>query len=181
MSKTTEHLSKLGFTSKEAHDYIKSNLNTPSEIYKVSDKYDITTEMLTEIMGGAITQADVKKYMSKNGYDTDVLDLTTEEYLVKKGANVQEIHNQIMTKLKSPAAILALSKQYALTTDMLDDILTEFDADDISGYFKEHDMDENELDHHYVSGTSYTEVEDDTEHVTVVGSATIDTTVTTVV
>ncbi|HQS66979.1 MAG TPA: hypothetical protein PLM93_07330 [Sulfuricurvum sp.] len=172
MSKTTDHLYKLGITTEEAHEYLHANLNRPSEIFKISEKYDVTTEMLAEIMGEEISLDEIEEYMSSNGYDTDVLDLSTEEYILKKGANVQEIHDEIISKLKSPVAIMAISKKYGLTMDMLDDILEEFDYDDISQYLAGNEMDDD-FDDMY---DTHDDDDDHSDDIEIVGTLTITTT-----
>lgn len=143
MGGAREHLGNLGYSMEDAKGFINANMGNPSDIFKICEQYDVTTDMLEEIMEGAYSLADIQGYMEYNGFDIDLLDLSSEDYLLQQGFNIQEIHDQLMAQISSPTEFMALSKEYGLTMDMLDDIFEEFDFEDISEYLSQNDIDDD--------------------------------------
>lgn len=143
----SEHLSIYGVTMQQANGFIMANISFPGNIFTVSDKYDITTAMLAEIVGNNITSSDVITYFNNQGYNSDVLDLSVSDYLVKHGSSLQQEYAFIMANVNSADTIYNESKTLGLTTDMLAEIVgNNFTSDDVSAYFTANGLNPISLD-----------------------------------
>lgn len=143
----SEHLSIYGVTMQQANDFLMANISFPGNIFTVSDKYDITTAMLAEIVGNNITSSDVITYFNNQGYNSDILDLSVSDYLVKHGSSLQQEYAFIMANVDSADAIYNESKTLGLTTDMLAEIVgNNFTSDDVSAYFSANGLNPISLD-----------------------------------
>ncbi len=144
---TAEHLHKQGFSVDDMKDFLENNAESPDEFFRISQENDFTTDMLAEIMGGKTKAADVQFFMQSNGYNTQLLDLSTDEFLAEKGVDLDDMKNSILANADSPESIFALSSEYGLTPDMLAEIVGgDFKPEDVLGYFEGGGLDVKQLD-----------------------------------
>lgn len=63
-----------GITAQVARDYIFSNINDPGTIFSAAKTAGLTISMLTAIVGGGVTQAEVRGFFAGRGFNADLLD-----------------------------------------------------------------------------------------------------------
>lgn len=63
-----------GITLQAARDYIFSNINDPGTIFSAAKSAGLTISMLTGIVGGSVTQAQVRGFFADHGFNADLLD-----------------------------------------------------------------------------------------------------------
>lgn len=68
---TSEYLASMGVSMEEALGFIMSNISTPSTIYDVAQDYNVTNDMLAEIVG--VTTAQVEGFWDSVGLDGSAL------------------------------------------------------------------------------------------------------------
>lgn len=69
---TRSYLASLGVTMNQAHDFIKANINTPSNIYKVAVQYGIDSQMLADILSidyPGLTASGVESFFQSHGFN----------------------------------------------------------------------------------------------------------------
>lgn len=134
---TFQQLDAYSITMQEFHDFIFENVASPGVIFAASDKYNLTTSMLSQIVGdNSITSNDVAAYFQYNGYNSNVLDLSVSGYLAQYSVTVQQANDFIFANVASPETIYNVSKSIGLTADMLAEIVGGgFTGDDVDAYF----------------------------------------------
>lgn len=142
MGGAIEKLSGMGYTKEDAQAFIQAHMDTPEDIYKACEQYDFTTTDLDELLD-EYSLSDIQGYMDYKGYDIDLLDLSTEDYLIKQGFDIQAIQEQMMAQMSNPAEFLALSQQFGLTFDMMDDLFEQFNYADIENYFVDNQINDD--------------------------------------
>lgn len=70
---TSEHLASLGVTVAQAREFVFAHLDDPALIYNTAVQYDVTTVMLSEIVGG-VTTAQVRDFFDSRGFDSTALE-----------------------------------------------------------------------------------------------------------
>ncbi len=79
MSTAATHLSQFNISLQQAFDFVAGNLQTPTNIYNIAKQFNITNQMLAEIVGQAvpnITANDIKTWFNSQGFDGNSLDQT---------------------------------------------------------------------------------------------------------
>ena len=90
---TEAHLQSYGVSMQEAWEFVNFNLSNPTTIYETSKQYNVTNEMLADIvLVGGITanSSDVKQWFFDRGIDSNDLDgvtLDANGYTAKVGAS----------------------------------------------------------------------------------------------
>lgn len=132
---TFEQLASYSVTMQEFNDFILENVASPGAIFAASDEYNLTTSMISQIVG-TVTTNDVVTYFQDNGYNSDVLDLSVSDYLAPYNVTMQQANDFILANVASPEAIYNACESIGLTTDMIAEIVgNNFTADDVDAYF----------------------------------------------
>ncbi|SBS34888.1 hypothetical protein MAQ5080_03006 [Marinomonas aquimarina] len=70
--KAAKHLNDMNISLGQARAFLQSNLSTPDLLMQILEQYEVSNEMVAEIMGSS--RGHIVRYFAQNGIDSSVLD-----------------------------------------------------------------------------------------------------------
>lgn len=81
--KAEKHLNDLNISLGQARAFLQSNLNTPDLLMQILEQYEVSNEMVAEIMGSS--RGHIVRYFAQNGIDSSVLDKFDSDDDIEEG------------------------------------------------------------------------------------------------